>query len=123
MLEACQSTWRRGEAYIAEKRRSQFPNKLSDSLRQREHASPLRLGYTDDRRMPEEGSKAIIITQKNNEEFLDKALNTPRTLLDDPLAKNPKKAKFETVAEKRVYTDGTRTVEFYHIPTVLTPTA
>src|SRR5579863_9673199 len=60
---------------------------------------------------------ATIITQKNNVAFLDKALNTPRTLLDDPLAKNPKKAKFETVAEKRVYTDGTRTVEFYHIPT------
>src|SRR6202040_4460244 len=60
---------------------------------------------------------ATIITQKNNEEFLSKALNTPRTLLDDPLAKNPKKAKFETVAEKRVYTDGTRSVEMYHIPT------
>jgi glyoxylase-like metal-dependent hydrolase (beta-lactamase superfamily II) len=57
---------------------------------------------------------AIIITQKNNEEFLSRALNTPRTLLDDPLAKNPKKAKFETVEEKRVYTDGSRTVEFYH---------
>jgi glyoxylase-like metal-dependent hydrolase (beta-lactamase superfamily II) len=58
---------------------------------------------------------AIIITQKNNEEFLDKALNTPRTLLDDTLSRNPKKAKIETVAEKRVYSDGTRTVEMYHI--------
>jgi flavorubredoxin len=58
---------------------------------------------------------AIIITQKNNEEFLDKALNTPRTLLNDTLAKNPKKAKIETVAEKKVYSDGTRTVEMYHI--------
>jgi flavorubredoxin len=57
---------------------------------------------------------AIIITQKNNEAFLSKALNTPRTLLDDTLAKNPKPAKFETVAEKRAYTDGSRTVEFYH---------
>jgi glyoxylase-like metal-dependent hydrolase (beta-lactamase superfamily II) len=58
---------------------------------------------------------AIIITQKNNEAFLDKALNTPRTLMADTLAKNPKKAKFETVEEKRVYSDGTRTVEMYHI--------
>jgi glyoxylase-like metal-dependent hydrolase (beta-lactamase superfamily II) len=57
---------------------------------------------------------AIIITQKNNEAFLSKALNTPRTLLNDTLAKNPKPARFETVAEKRVYTDGSRTVEFYH---------
>ena len=56
---------------------------------------------------------ATIITQKNNEEFLSNALNTPRTLMNDTLAKNPKKAKFETVGEKRVYTDGTRTVEFY----------
>jgi glyoxylase-like metal-dependent hydrolase (beta-lactamase superfamily II) len=58
---------------------------------------------------------ATIITQANNREFLERALNTPRTLLDDVLAKNPKRAKVETVDEKRVYTDGTRTVEFYHI--------
>jgi glyoxylase-like metal-dependent hydrolase (beta-lactamase superfamily II) len=61
---------------------------------------------------------ATIITQKNNVEFLDKALNTPRTLgvvgVDDTLAKNPKKAKFEAVEEKKVYSDGTRVVEFYH---------
>jgi glyoxylase-like metal-dependent hydrolase (beta-lactamase superfamily II) len=58
---------------------------------------------------------ATIITQANNEEFLDRALNTPRTLLDDTLARNPKRAKIETVDEKRVYSDGTRSVEFYHI--------
>jgi glyoxylase-like metal-dependent hydrolase (beta-lactamase superfamily II) len=57
---------------------------------------------------------ATIITQKNNEVFFDKALNTPRTLLNDTLAKNPKKAKIEAVAEKKVYSDGTRTVEMYH---------
>ncbi len=58
---------------------------------------------------------ATIITQQNNKKFLDGALNTPRTLLDDVLAKNPTKARFETVAEKKVYSDGTRTVELYHI--------
>jgi hypothetical protein len=58
---------------------------------------------------------ATIITQKNNEEFFDRALNTPRTLLNDTLAKNPKKAKVEAVGEKKVYSDGTRTVEMYHI--------
>jgi len=46
---------------------------------------------------------------------LEKALNTPRTLLTDPLAKNPRKVKFEAVEEKKVYTDGTRTVEMYHV--------
>jgi glyoxylase-like metal-dependent hydrolase (beta-lactamase superfamily II) len=66
---------------------------------------------------------ATIITQQNNVAFLEKALNTPRTLMNvsdpalpiDELAKNPKKAKVEGVAEKKVYTDGTRTVEMYHI--------
>src|SRR5947207_9399153 len=57
---------------------------------------------------------ATIITQANNKEFLERALNTPRTLLDDVLAKNPKKVKIDTVDEKRVYTDGARTVEMYH---------
>ena len=58
---------------------------------------------------------ATIITQKNNEVFFERALNTPRTLLNDTLAKSPKKAKVETVAEKKVYSDGTRTVEMYHV--------
>src|SRR6185436_12721229 len=48
----------------------------------------------------------------------DKALNTPRTLLNDTLAKNPKKAKIETVSEKKVYSDGTRIVEMYHVSPV-----
>ena len=62
---------------------------------------------------------AIIITQKNNVAFLEKSLNNPRTLLDpakDPLAKNPKKVLFEAVEEKKVYTDGTRTVEMSYCP-------
>ena len=58
---------------------------------------------------------ATIITQRNNKEFLEGALNTPRTLLDDVLAKNPKKARLETVSAKKVYSDGTRVVEMYHI--------
>jgi glyoxylase-like metal-dependent hydrolase (beta-lactamase superfamily II) len=58
---------------------------------------------------------ATIITHRNNQAFFEKALNTPRTLLDDTLAKNPKKARVETVSDKKVYSDGTRTVEMYHI--------
>jgi hypothetical protein len=60
---------------------------------------------------------ATIIAHRNNQEFLEKALNTPRTLLTDTLAKNPKPAKVETVSDKKVYSDGTRTVEMHHIPT------
>ena len=58
---------------------------------------------------------ATIITQKNNLVFLEKALNTPRTLLNDTLAKNPKKAKFEAVSGKRVCSDGAPIVEMYHV--------
>ena len=61
---------------------------------------------------------ATIVTQKNNVAFLEKALNTPRTLLNDTLAKNPKKAKVEGVDEKRVFSDGVRTVEIYHVAPV-----
>ena len=58
---------------------------------------------------------AIIITQKNNQTFFERALNTPRTLLTDTLAKNPKKAVVEAVDSKKVYSDGNHTVEMYHI--------
>jgi len=98
MLEAGQSI-ARGEAYIAETKKL-IPNKpiryVMNTHPHSDHTGGLPA-------LVEEG--AIIITQKNNEDFLEKALNTPRTLLDDSLAKNPKKAKFETVAEKKVYSD------------------
>jgi len=107
MLEAGQSI-ARGEAYIAETKKL-IPNKpiryVFNTHPHSDHTGGLPA-------LVEEG--AIIITQKNNEVFLDRALNTPRTLLDDRLAKNPKKAKIEVVTEKKVYSDGTRTVEFYH---------
>jgi glyoxylase-like metal-dependent hydrolase (beta-lactamase superfamily II) len=62
-----------------------------------------------------------IITHKNNEEFFEKSLSAPRTLLADNLAKakmtNPNlKVKIETVGDKKTYTDGTRVVEFHHVP-------
>jgi glyoxylase-like metal-dependent hydrolase (beta-lactamase superfamily II) len=108
MLEAGQSE-ARALAYVAETKKL-IPNKpiryVMNTHPHSDHTGGLPV-------LVAEG--AIIITQKNNEEFLDKALNTPRTLMTDTLAKNPKKAKFETVAEKKVYSDGTRTIELYHI--------
>ena len=70
------------------KRRSSSPTSRSGST----SWTLIRIPITpeDCRLLVEEG--ATIITQKNNEEFLSRALNTPRTLLDDTLAKNPKKA-------------------------------
>ena len=108
MLEAGQSE-ARALAYVAETKKL-IPNKpiryVMNTHPHSDHTGGLPV-------LVAEG--AIIITQKNNEEFLEKALNTPRTLMTDTLAKNPKKARIETVAEKRVYSDGTRTVEMYHI--------
>jgi glyoxylase-like metal-dependent hydrolase (beta-lactamase superfamily II) len=58
---------------------------------------------------------ATVIAQANAVEFFTRALNTPRTLLDDSLARDPRRVRVDSVEDKRVYTDGERTVEFYHI--------
>lgn len=108
MLEAGQSQ-ARALAYVAETKRL-IPNKpityVMNTHPHSDHTGGLPV-------LVAEG--ATIITQANNVEFLDRALNTPRTLLDDTLSRNPKRAHVEGVGEKAVYSDGTRTVEMYHI--------
>ncbi len=108
MFEAGQSN-ARSVAYIAETKKL-FPNKriryVMNTHPHSDHTGGLPA-------LVAEG--ATIVTQENNEQFFKRALNTSRTLLDDPLAKNPKRAKIETVREKRVFSDGTRVVELYHI--------
>src|SRR5262245_56080915 len=108
MLEAGQSE-ARALAYIAETKKL-IPNKpiryVMNTHPHSDHTGGLPA-------LVAEG--ATIITQKNNVTFFERALNTPRTLMTDTLAKNPKKATVEGVDEKKVYSDGTRTVEMYHI--------
>ena len=91
MLEAGQSI-ARGEAYIAETKKL-IPNKpiryVMNTHPHSDHTGGLPA-------LVAEG--ATIITQKNNEAFLSSALNTPRTLMTDVLAKNPKKANQYSVA-------------------------
>jgi glyoxylase-like metal-dependent hydrolase (beta-lactamase superfamily II) len=111
MLEAGQSE-ARALAYVAEIKKL-FPNKpiryVFNTHPHADHTGGLPVLVADG---------ATIITQKNNAEFLDRALNTPRTLMSDTLSNNPKKAKIEAVEEKKVYSDGTRTVEIYHVAPV-----
>ena len=111
MLEAGQSE-ARALAYIAETKKL-FPSKpiryVMNTHPHSDHTGGLPA-------LVAEG--ATIITRKNNVPFFEQALNTPRTLLNDTLAKNPKKAKIEAVAEKKVYSDGTRTVEMYQVSPV-----
>ena len=93
MLEAGQPE-ARGVAYIAETKKL-FPNK------------PLRYVWNSHPHSDHTGGLpalvaegATIITQENNKEFFEQALNTPRTLLNDTLAKSPKKVKIETIGDE-----------------------
>ena len=56
-----------------------------------------------------------VITHETNKPFFEKVWAQPRTVAPDLLAKEPKPAAFETVGEKKVITDGTRTMELYHL--------
>jgi glyoxylase-like metal-dependent hydrolase (beta-lactamase superfamily II) len=58
---------------------------------------------------------ATIITHDVNKNFLLKALSAPRTLAPDVMSKSGKRPKIESVIEKRVLQDETRTVEIHHI--------
>jgi glyoxylase-like metal-dependent hydrolase (beta-lactamase superfamily II) len=58
---------------------------------------------------------ATILTAAENKPYYEKVWAMPHTLHPDRLAKVPKKAAIEAVADKRVLTDGTRTLELYQL--------
>jgi glyoxylase-like metal-dependent hydrolase (beta-lactamase superfamily II) len=58
---------------------------------------------------------ATIVTHEVNKAFFENALAQPRTLAPDAMSRSGKKAVIETVGDKRVFTDGTRTVEVHLI--------
>lgn len=58
---------------------------------------------------------ATIITHEMNRPYYEKTFAMPRTLSPDELSKNPKEAKFETVTDKYVLTDGVRRLELYAV--------
>jgi glyoxylase-like metal-dependent hydrolase (beta-lactamase superfamily II) len=57
-----------------------------------------------------------ILTYQMNKPYYEKTFAAPRTLAPDKLAQSKKKAVIEAVPEKRVLTDGKRTLELYHVP-------
>ena len=56
-----------------------------------------------------------IVTHEKNVPFFQKVWARPRTIAPDQLSKAPRPAVFETVSDKKVMTDGTQTLELYHM--------
>jgi len=56
-----------------------------------------------------------VITDEANRAFIEKALAAPATVSPDALAKGGRKGTVEGVRDKRILTDGTRSVEIHHI--------
>jgi glyoxylase-like metal-dependent hydrolase (beta-lactamase superfamily II) len=56
-----------------------------------------------------------VITHESSRAFFEKALAAPATVSPDRLTKSGKKGTVEGVKDKKVLTDGTRTVEIHHI--------
>jgi glyoxylase-like metal-dependent hydrolase (beta-lactamase superfamily II) len=56
-----------------------------------------------------------IVTHEVNREFFENALSAPRSLAPDSMSRSGNEAVIETVGDKRVFTDGTRTVEIHNI--------
>src|SRR5262249_59333229 len=71
------------------------------------------------RRPAAPGEGVIVITHEINRAYVERNLAAPAMLHPDHLAKSGKKGVVEGVKNKRVLTDGTRTVEIHHIAGVL----
>lgn len=56
-----------------------------------------------------------VVTQEMNKPFFEQVWARPRTIAPDLLSKSPRPATFETVSDKKVMTDGTKTIEIYHM--------
>jgi glyoxylase-like metal-dependent hydrolase (beta-lactamase superfamily II) len=62
---------------------------------------------------------ATVITQENNEGFLERALSASRRLVGDNLAKSTGKRNVEGVGDRRVLRGGNRTIELHHVENLL----
>lgn len=98
----------RGLAVIAEAKRL-IPNKqiryIVNTHTHFDHASGLR---------PFVAEGATVITHEINRPFLEKVFSLPHTLRPDALSLAKKTAKFETMTDKKVLTDGNHVIELHH---------
>jgi glyoxylase-like metal-dependent hydrolase (beta-lactamase superfamily II) len=109
LLEGGSEDEARGLAAIAETRRV-FPNKPI------KYVAAMHAHFDHAGGLPPFVAEGItVITHENNVPFLELALNAPRTLLDDALARKPRKPVFEAVRDRAVLQDETRTIEFHYI--------
>jgi glyoxylase-like metal-dependent hydrolase (beta-lactamase superfamily II) len=108
IVEAGQSE-ARGLAVIAEAKKL-IPNKpvtyVVNTHSHIDHSSGLRAVVAEG---------ATILTYQFNKPYLEKTLSLPHTLNPDKAQQAGKKPIVEAVGEKRVLTDGTRTIELYHM--------
>jgi glyoxylase-like metal-dependent hydrolase (beta-lactamase superfamily II) len=56
-----------------------------------------------------------LVMHENNKPFFERALAAPRTLAPDVMSKSGKKPVIEGMRDKRVFTDGKRTLEIHEI--------
>jgi len=58
---------------------------------------------------------ATVVTHEVNKPYYEKLFALPHTLTPDRLQQEKRAPKFETMTEKKVLTDGTRTIELHHL--------
>lgn len=56
-----------------------------------------------------------IVTHEMNRSYYEQVWSRPRTLRPDRLSKEPRQATWETITEKKVITDGSRTLELHKL--------
>ena len=112
-LIECGQSEQRALAVIAETKRL-IPNKpikyVINTHSHFDHSSGLRTFVAEG---------ATIITHQVNKAYLEKVLSQPHTLNPDKEQEAKKKVMVEAMGEKKVLTDGTHTIELYHLQNFL----
>ena len=94
--------------YVIQEAKRLIPNKpiryVVNSHTHFDHASGLR---------PFVAEGATVITHEVNRPFLERVFSLPHTLNPDALARSKRTARFETMTDKKVLTDGNHVIELY----------